>query len=276
MATADFDPDVPVGEPTGYQPPERFTPKPNPTPPGNFDPDIPVGEPGGYRPAQRFAPPNPTPAGGFGADIPVGEPGGYQPVERFSPEPMPTSTGEFDPDTASAGPRSREKFGPEHAGLGIRLPARLIDFVLCVFVASMIAPKLGHGDAGATDPSLVHAYQLLFQLLNFWILSLILGVVSFVYFMVFESALGWTPAKKLFGLSVHASNRPGSPKPSLKEAALRNRFLLLLTFFLVPYLNILFFITTSTKYAFSILNSTNGRGKHDILANTEVMRGQPI
>jgi hypothetical protein len=250
---------------------------------GEFDPNIPVGETEGFQPADPFSPgPTSKPASFFAPNVPVGEPGGFQPAQRFTPAPMPT--GEFDPDTALAGPRSKERYGQEHARLGLRLPARLIDLGACAIIGSMVSPEFGqsatttynsYGQVVA-DPSTASAINTFYEFLNFWIFSMILGLVAFAYFTFFESALGWTPAKKLFGLSVHASNRPGSPKPSLKEAALRNRFMLRLTFFLIPYLNILFFIITSTKFAFSIVNSTNGQGKHDVLAHTEVLKGQPI
>ena len=262
MTTGEFDPDIPVGETWGSQHADPFKPT---------DP---------FQPAERFGGGQmSTPSGFADPSIPVGEPGGFQPAARFSPEPIPTSAGEFDPATVSAGgDLSRERFGPEHAGLGIRLPARLLDLLLCVWIAFMIAPKFGQSNStyenSYGEATADHAKEFIFELVNFWVASLVLGVVAFIYFTVFESALGWTPAKRLLGLSVHA-RRPASPKPNLKEAARRNTFLNLL-WFPIPYLNILFFITTATRFAFSILNSSDGRGTHDKKANTEVMKGKPI
>jgi hypothetical protein len=96
--------------------------------------------------------------------------------------------------------------------------------------------------------------------------------VAFLYFVIFESAAGWTPGKKLFGLSVHASTRPGAPNPTFGQAANRNRFLLLLAV-PIPYLNYLFFTISSVRIAVSIFKSRNGQGKPDVRAETEVTKG---
>jgi hypothetical protein len=251
---------------------------------GEFDPDIPVGEPAGYQPADHFNPgsvptPGPPSMGSFAPKAPVGEPGGYQSGDQFSPAPIPLPTGEFNPQTASVGKRAKEGFGPEPAGLGPRAAARLIDGVLCVIVASIIAPQMpettadvGRYGSSYSDATTTSLAVEVMHLMNVTLLAMTIGVVSFVYFMVFESALGWTLGKKLLGLSVHASSRPGAPNPGLGQAANRNRFLLLLAI-PIPYLNYIFFAISSTIIAVSIFNNTNRRGKHDVRAATEVTKG---
>lgn len=247
---------------------------------GEFDPNIPVGDPSGFKPTDYFGP-GPSPAGGLSPNLPVGEPGGYQPAQQFSPPPTPMPAGEFNPNAAFTGPHSKEGFGQEPAGLGIRAAARAIDGVICVIVASILAPELPTNvsttatyQSGYSADTVAVASEVV-DLMNIVLLSMTLGVVSFLYFMIFESALGWTPGKRLLNLSVHASSRPGSPNPGLGQAANRNRFLLLLLI-PIPYLNSLFLMVACTKIALSIFNSSSRRGKHDVRAGTEVLKGRPL
>lgn len=245
---------------------------------GEFDPNIPVGEPGGFKPTDYFGP-GPSPMGGFNPTVPVGEAGGYQPAQQFSPPPMPMPAGEFNPNAAFTGQHAKEGFGQEPANLGIRAAARAIDGIICVIVASILAPELPTDIATTTrsgyDPDTVAIAADVVNLMNVVILSMTLGVVSFLYFTILESVLGWTPGKKLLNLSVHASSRPGAPNPGLGQAANRNRFLLLLVI-PIPYLNYLFLFVACTKIALSIFNSSTRRGKHDLRAGTEVLKGRPL
>jgi uncharacterized RDD family membrane protein YckC len=221
--------------------------------------------------------------GEFDPDIPVGEPGGYQAAEQFSPPPPPMPVGEFNPNAPFTGRHSKEDFGQEPAGLGIRAAARAIDGVICVIVAVILAPKLpartsttsygsGSGNTGADTAAVATD---IFNLIDVVLLSMTIGVVSFVFFMIFESALGWTPGKKLMGLSVHASSRPGAPKPGPGQAANRNSFLLLLLV-PIPYLSWLFLMISCIMIALSIFNSSSRRSKHDLRAGTEVLKGRPL
>lgn len=248
---------------------------------GEFDPNIPVGEPGGFQPTDYFGP-GPSPTGGFNPNVPVGAAGGYPTAEQFAPPPTPA--GEFDPNASVTGPHSKEGFGQEPAKLGIRAAARAIDGVICVIVASIVAPNLptttatttsygsGYGNSDADTAAIATDVV---NLMNVVLLSMAIGVVSFVFFTIFESALGWTPGKKLLTLSVHASARAGAPKPGPGQAANRNRFLLLLLI-PIPYLSFLFLAVACTKIALSIFNSHSSRGKHDLRAATEVLKGRPL
>jgi hypothetical protein len=219
---------------------------------GEFDPNIPVGEPGDFQPAPRFSPdPWATPTGDFGPNIPVGEPGGYQPLERVGPEPMPFPTDNFDPNNASSMPsgyRPAKRGVAQPGGLAIRGAARVIDGILAGFLVMVIGSLLDFGGG---------------SIFNQTTLLVFLGVVMFAYFAVFESALGWTPAKKMFGLSVHASSRAGAPNPSLKQAAMRNRFLLPL---IIPYVGWMYVVYRGIVIALSITRNPMRQGSHDRLA----------
>ena len=50
--------------------------------------------------------------------------------------------------------------------------------------------------------------------------GLFTGLLMFLYFLAFESTQGWTPGKKLLGLSVRGPG--GAPKPTAQQAAIRN------------------------------------------------------
>lgn len=206
--------------------------------------------------------------------LPAGQPGGYQAPEDFSVQPAFRPPGAFDRTAPLQGGRSRQRFGPETAGLPIRGVARLVDGVLCVILAQGIAPRLPFvqgtplGDGTVVDSSGAQFVQMLNAISE----SVILGLVLFVYFVVFESVFGWTPGKKMFGLSVHAISRPGSPKPSIGQAARRNSFLLVLLW-PIPYFSFLFLIISCLLTAMSIFNSGAGQSKRDIGAQTEVMKG---
>ena len=82
--------------------------------------------------------------------------------------------------------------GQEPGGLGLRFAARLIDGIIVNVVAFGIALAIG-------------------SLTNYWVTGLFSGLLMFVYFLAFESTQGWTPGKKLLGLSVHGP--AGAPKP---------------------------------------------------------------
>ena len=60
---------------------------------------------------------------------------------------------------------------------------------------------------------------------NILVTGLFSGLLTFAYFVAFEVTQGWSPAKKLLGLSVHGPG--GAPKPTLQQSAIRNSFTLL-------------------------------------------------
>jgi uncharacterized RDD family membrane protein YckC len=60
---------------------------------------------------------------------------------------------------------------------------------------------------------------------NYWVTGLFSGLLRFVYFLAFESTQGWTPGKKVLGLSVRGPG--GAPKPDVQQSAIRNVWTLL-------------------------------------------------
>src|SRR5260370_37752379 len=111
------------------------------------------------------------------------------------------TTGDFQPQPGTHGEPGGypPPGGQEPGGLGVRFFARLIDGIIVNVVAFGIALAIG-------------------SLNNYWVTGLFSGLLTFLYFLAFESTQGWTPGKKLLGLSVHGPG--GAPKPDLQQAAI--------------------------------------------------------
>jgi uncharacterized RDD family membrane protein YckC len=91
----------------------------------------------------------------------------------------------------------------------------------------------------------------------------------FAYFVAFETTKGWTPGKKLLGLSVHGP--AGAPKPDVQQSAIRNVFTLLPV---VPFIGGLLGVIAIIVIAVTIAGSPTKQGKHDELAGgTQVLKG---
>lgn len=142
-------------------------------------------------------------------------------------------------------------YGAPPGGLGARFLARLIDGVLVNIAAVVLS---------------------LFVLNNdywFQVTGLFSGVFMFGYFVLFEVTQGWTPGKKLLGLSVHGPG--GAPKPDAKQSAIRNAFTLLAV---VPFIGSLLAFVAYLVIAATISGSPTKQGKHDELAGgTQVVKG---
>ncbi|PXX08368.1 RDD family protein [Mycolicibacterium moriokaense] len=140
--------------------------------------------------------------------------------------------------------------GQEPGGLGLRFAARLIDGIIVNVVAFGIALAIG-------------------SLTNYWVTGLFSGLLTFLYFLLFESTQGWTPGKKLLGLSVHGP--AGAPKPDVQQAAIRNVWTLLN---IIPFIGGLLTLVAVIVIAVTINSSPTKQGKHDELAGgTQVVKG---
>jgi uncharacterized RDD family membrane protein YckC len=118
-----------------------------------------------------------------------------------------------DPNAASRDDNAHS--GQQPAGLFRRFFARLIDgWIVAIALIPLVYLARSLTDIGANS-----------TLFRGVIVGLILGFPTFAYFVVFEVTLGWTPAKKLFGLTVHGPG--GARKPDLIQSAVRNAFELL-------------------------------------------------
>lgn len=187
-------------------------------------------DPNAYNQPQGFPPPPPPPPGQYG------QPGGYP------PPPNPYGQPGYPPPPVPG--------GQQPGGLGLRFAARLIDGIFVGIVAFLLA-------------FLFHASS------NILVTGLFSGLLTFIYFVAFEVTQGWTPAKKLLGLSVHGPG--GAPKPDVKQSAIRNSFTLLSV---IPYIGGLLAFIAYIVIAVTINNSPTKQGKHDELAGgTQVVKG---
>ena len=134
--------------------------------------------------------------------------------------------------------------------MGLRFAARLIDGIIVNIVAFVLAFAIG-------------------ALSNYWVTGLFSGLLMFIYFVAFETTQGWTPGKKLLGLSVHGPG--GTPKPTAQQSAIRNVWTLLN---IVPFIGGLLTLIAVIVVAVTINSSPTKQGKHDELAGgTQVVKG---
>ena len=140
--------------------------------------------------------------------------------------------------------------GQEPGGLGLRFAARLIDGIIVNVVAFGIALAIG-------------------SLTNYWVTGLFSGLLMFLYFLAFESTQGWTPGKKLLGLTVHGP--AGAAKPDVQQSAIRNVWTLLN---IIPFIGGLLTLVAVIVIAVTVNSSPTKQGKHDELAGgTQVVKG---
>jgi uncharacterized RDD family membrane protein YckC len=103
---------------------------------------------------------------------------------------------------------------------------------------------------------------------NYWVTGLFTGLLTFLYFLAFETGQGWTPGKKLLGLRVHGPG--GAAKPTLQQSAIRNVWTLLP---IVPFIGGLLAFIAIIVIAITINASPTKQGKHDELAGgTQVVK----
>src|SRR5215475_5052232 len=163
------------------------------------------------------------------------------------------TTGDYQPQPGQYGelggyppPRG----GQQPGGLGLRFAARLIDGIIVNVVALILAFALG-------------------SLSSYWVTGLFSGLLMFLYFLAFESTQGWTPGKKLLGLSVRG--RGGAPKPDVQQSAIRNVWTLLP---IIPLIGGFLMVIAIIVIAVTISGSPTKQGKHDELAGgTQVVKG---
>jgi len=139
--------------------------------------------------------------------------------------------------------------GTVPGGLGMRFAARLLDGILIEIIAFLLAAIF----RSTTDIIVTGLFS---------------GVLTFIYFVAFEATKGWTPAKKLLGLSVHGPG--GAAKPTIQQSAIRNSFTLLQ---MIPYVGGLLAVIAYIVIAVTINGSPTKQGKHDELAGgTQVVK----
>jgi uncharacterized RDD family membrane protein YckC len=164
------------------------------------------------------------------------------------------TSGDFEPRPPEYGEAGAYRPPPagaaEPGGLGVRFAARLIDGIIVGIVGFLLALLLN-----ATS--------------NILVTGLFSGLLTFIYFLAFEVTQGWTPGKKVLGLSVRGPG--GAPKPTIQQSAIRNSFTLLS---IIPYIGGLLAVIAYIVIAVTINNSPTKQGKHDELAGgTQVVKG---
>lgn len=145
------------------------------------------------------------------------------------------TTGGFDPayGQTTAGVRA--------AGLGKRAVARFVDWIIAGIIGGIFFWLLG----------------VVWDLPD-WVSVLPGAGFGWLYFVVFEMSAGATPGKMLLGLHVNGSG--GAPKPSLKDTAVRNAYMLLN---LIPWVGGLLWFIAAIAIAFTISSSPTKQGWHD-------------
>jgi uncharacterized RDD family membrane protein YckC len=134
--------------------------------------------------------------------------------------------------------------------LWLRFAARLIDGIIVGVVAFVLAFAID-------------------VLSNVWVTGLFSGLLTFLYFLAFETSQGWTPGKKILGLSVLGPG--GAPKPTAQQSAIRNSWTLLN---IIPFVGGLLTLAAVIWIAVTINGSPTKQGKHDELAGgTQVVKG---
>jgi uncharacterized RDD family membrane protein YckC len=161
-----------------------------------------------------------------------------------------------DPTAGQYGPYGSDStgypppFAARAGGLVPRFFARLIDGII-VGVVSVVLFLV-------TD-----------TLSSYWVTGLFTGLLTFLYFLLFETGQGWTPGKKLLGLRVHGPG--GAAKPTVQQSAIRNVWTLLP---IVPLVGGLLAFIAIIVIAVTINSSPTKQGKHDEIAGgTQVVKG---
>jgi uncharacterized RDD family membrane protein YckC len=139
--------------------------------------------------------------------------------------------------------------GVQPGSLGLRFAARLIDGLIVGIVGGIIVFAI---DAAS----------------SVWITGLFTGALTFVYYLAFEVSQGWTPGKKLLGLSVRGPG--GATKPTVAQSAVRNSWTLLP---IIPFIGGFLGVVAIVVIAVTINSSPTKQGKHDELAGgTQVVK----
>lgn len=134
---------------------------------------------------------------------------------------------------------------PKPGGLVRRFFARVIDGILVSIIGSLSIVAI-------LSPQ---------HLSDVLVTGVFTGVLMFVYFLAFETGLGWTPGKKILGLEVRGPH--GAAKPTASQAAIRNAWTLLPV---IPFVGGLLAFVAIIVIAVTVNSSPTKQGKHDELA----------
>lgn len=140
------------------------------------------------------------------------------------------------------------------AGLGARVGARILDFLIVGIPASIVLGLFGllGGGFGMGGDS--------------WLGNAIVSLLWFGYFVYFESTTGATLGKRLLNLKVIVAS---GATPPMEVTAKRNVWML---FGLIPWVGGVLSFVAVIVILVTISSDTNNRGYHDNFAGTAVMR----
>ncbi len=239
-------------QPTNYPPPAQPYGAPPQQPPYGAPPQPQYGgaQPYGAPPQYGQQPPQQAGYGAPGQQPPYGQ----QQYGQQQPYGTPQYGGAYPPQAGYAGAPQygAPGFGPQPADVGIRLGARVIDGLLIGIVSVILWVLLV---VAGVD--------------NFLLAGLVFAPLQFAYFVAFEVTQGWTPGKKVLGLSVRGPH--GAPKPDLQSSAIRNSWYLLN---IIPFIGGLLVLGAVIYIAITINQSPTKQGKHDEIAGgTQVIKG---
>ena len=174
---------------------------------------------------------------------------GYQPA----PPPMPPPS------------------GTERAGLGVRLLARLVDYIILGIVLYLV-DRLIIGSMFNTNGSSVMAYGSTYAAIA--LSSVISAAVYLGYFSLMESRNGQTLGKMMLKLQTRG---PGGGTPTMQESVRRNLWTAASVLAIIPFIGGLLGGLAQLVAVISIMvtiaNSPTKQGWHDQFAGgTEVVR----
>lgn len=185
-------------------------------------------------------------------------PAGADPSQPSAAPPHGAAPPPPPPQYAGAPQAPPQQAGTGYGGLGKRLLARIIDaFVVGIplYIILMILPGVGpYGLVG----------------------NLIIGVVSFAYFVFMETSQGGTFGKQWLGMAVR--DNTGGAAISTDASVKRNAWMLLAALQGVPVLGLIAALATLViviVIAVTISSDPQNQGFHDKMANTFVLDPRP-
>ena len=192
----------------------------------------------------------PPPPDDGGQPLPGGQPPqGGQPSPGGQPPPSQPSGGGPPPPGGTGAPALAGT-----AGLGQRILARILDWLIIFIPATILFVIIGIGTAFTGGFGL-----------RGWLPGAILSLAYFGYFVYLESNQGATLGKKVLNLKVVTAD--GS-NPTMEQSAKRNVWML---FGLVPVIGGLASLAAVIIIIVTISSDPNNRGYHDNFAETAVM-----
>ncbi|NTY63993.1 RDD family protein [Mycolicibacterium sphagni] len=147
-----------------------------------------------------------------------------------------------DPEDRRGIEPSGSHLDPQPATLTSRCAARLVDGVIVLVFAMIVRAPIHIGQ-------------------GLYVTALVFGVLTFAYFLVYETTQGCTLGKKLIGICVLGPD--SAPRPTVRQSAVRNAFTLLSV---IPYVGALFSMTAYILIASTIASDAGKQGMHDRLA----------